>query len=188
MARVGPNLLQGGRGGGPGSTSRPVVPPQRGPDRTPSLLSPLIYFHPGSTFNDRPVPQAKVHRSSGWLGRISPPENQGSEHIPSVPSLPPAGLASRTPRSGCRPLPRGPKCFIFKTRAGNRRFVGGPNCPLASPKPTGKGGGLTLSRGTTTRPSISRRTIGTASGTGKSTRGKVLLNLYRQPLAYIRLE
>ena len=31
------------------------MPPQRGPDRTPNLLSPLIYFHSGSTFNDRPV-------------------------------------------------------------------------------------------------------------------------------------
>ncbi len=34
--------------------------PPRGPDRTPNLLSPLIYFHSGSTFNDRPVVVAVV--------------------------------------------------------------------------------------------------------------------------------
>ncbi len=44
-----------GGGGRPGIYLRAVVPPQRGPDRTPNLLSPLVYFHPGSTFNDRPV-------------------------------------------------------------------------------------------------------------------------------------
>ncbi len=49
-----PQSTSRGDGGRPGIYLGPVVPKQRGPDRTPNLLSPLIYFHSGSTFNDRP--------------------------------------------------------------------------------------------------------------------------------------
>ena len=83
---------------GPVSTSRPVVPPQRGPDLAPNLLSPLIYFHSGSTFNDRPVCKARQLEiiSSYW-----PQSDRKSSIMGAAPAAPkPIGKGG-----GLRPPP-----------------------------------------------------------------------------------